>query len=357
VYHQVASKEGPWSAHVLEIDLPAAWKNGIRLRTWRADPTKKGLGRVSQIASAPNTLAAINGDFFLGQDRIRPSGMQINQGRLLHPPNTLSALVLSTTGKPLIDIFRFKAALFTAAGHALPITAFNRAAADSGLALYTPYAQAMQDTIYAAQGYVLQKLEDASVLNDTIAARVVQVRRRAMPFRLQANQWLVTASSDSPDTAAIAPGDTVHLSCLLPPSTLPLSEAISGGPRILRDGQISVEYQQEHLSRAFAEDRHPRTAVGYSRDGTSLFLVTVDGRQPGFSIGMTLEELGHFMRYELSAFTHSRTNAYQALNLDGGGSTIMVVDKQVVNRPSYLTGERPVANALLVVDTSSPSSP
>ena len=347
-------KAGPWSVHIIEIDLPHAWKNGIRLQTWRADPLQHGLGRVSQIASSPNILAAINGDFFHGQEHKRPSGMQIQQSRLLHVPQTRSALAFSDNGKPHIDIFHFAANVITATGQSLPIKAFNRRAPDSTLALYTPYAQTQHDTIYAPYCYVLQKLNNTSVLNDTVSARVVQIRRYIMPFRLQTNQWLLTAAPNYPHINAIAAGDTIQISCLLPPSNLPLSSAIGGGPRILRDGKISIEYQQEHLSQAFAEDRHPRTAVGYSRDRTSLFLVTVDGRQPGFSIGMTLEELAHFMRYELSIFTHSRTNAYQALNLDGGGSTIMAVHQEVVNRPSDQTGERPVANALLVVDTSPP---
>ncbi|MGB1892389.1 MAG: phosphodiester glycosidase family protein [Candidatus Latescibacterota bacterium] len=117
---------------------------------------------------------------------------------------------------------------------------------------------------------------------------------------------------------------------------------------MLRDGNVSVEYERERLSRAFAEDRHPRTAVGYTQDQSVLFLVVVDGRQPGYSMGMTLEELAHFMRMRLGNFSLSKENAYQGLNLDGGGSTTMVVKGEVVNSPSDQTGERPVANALII---------
>jgi exopolysaccharide biosynthesis protein len=55
------------------------------------------------------------------------------------------------------------------------------------------------------------------------------------------------------------------------------------------------------------------------------------------------------MRTSLVDFTVAKENAYQALNLDGGGSTTMVVKDEVVNSPSDQMGERPVANALLVV--------
>jgi exopolysaccharide biosynthesis protein len=55
------------------------------------------------------------------------------------------------------------------------------------------------------------------------------------------------------------------------------------------------------------------------------------------------------MSTQLQLFTTSRTSAHQAINLDGGGQTTMVVREQVVNRPSDPTGERPVVNALLVI--------
>jgi exopolysaccharide biosynthesis protein len=64
---------------------------------------------------------------------------------------------------------------------------------------------------------------------------------------------------------------------------------------------------------------------------------------------MSLPELADLMANKLALFADSRQDAYQAVNLDGGGSTTMVVRGQVVNRPSDQTGERPVANALLVV--------
>jgi exopolysaccharide biosynthesis protein len=88
-----------------------------------------------------------------------------------------------------------------------------------------------------------------------------------------------------------------------------------------------------------AEARHPRTAVGLSRDGTTLFLLTVDGRSEN-SGGMTLVELADAFR---------RLGAWQAMNFDGGGSTTMVLGGTVVNKPSDTTGEREVGNALLVV--------
>ena len=159
---------------------------------------------------------------------------------------------------------------------------------------------------------------------------------------------MLAAGSRAVKAHFISPGDTLQLFARLPPAQRPIFEAVGGGPRILRDGSISIEYERERLSRAFAEDRHPRTAVGYTQNQSVLFLVVVDGRQPGYSVGMTLEELAHFMRTQLGNFSLSKENAYQGLNLDGGGSSTMVVKGEVVNSPSDQTGERQVANALVI---------
>jgi exopolysaccharide biosynthesis protein len=116
---------------------------------------------------------------------------------------------------------------------------------------------------------------------------------------------------------------------------------VGGWPRILRDGEIvagdaaTVEGTISHN----AEMRDPRSAIGFSRDSATLFLLTVDGRSEN-SGGVTLVELARLMR---------QVGAWQAMNLDGGGSTTMVIDGAVVNVPSDNTGEREVGNALFVV--------
>ena len=75
--------------------------------------------------------------------------------------------------------------------------------------------------------------------------------------------------------------------------------------------------------------RHPRTAVGVSPDRRTVYFVVVDGRQAGFSIGATYNDLGAIFE---------RLGAYEAVNLDGGGSTTMVIrdaedQPKVLNRP------------------------
>ncbi len=89
---------------------------------------------------------------------------------------------------------------------------------------------------------------------------------------------------------------------------------------------------------------HPRSAVGVSRNGRSLILMTVDGRQPGYSESASTAETAEWMR---------KLGAYNALNLDGGGSTALVIEGPdgspvVLNRPCGPPPgtERRVANHL-----------
>ena len=88
----------------------------------------------------------------------------------------------------------------------------------------------------------------------------------------------------------------------------------------------------------FVNDRHPRTAVARLSDGRILF-VTIDGRQPGVSHGLSLPTLAELL---------VRHGAAEAINLDGGGSTTLVINNHVANKPPDPTGERPVSDVLLI---------
>ncbi len=112
----------------------------------------------------------------------------------------------------------------------------------------------------------------------------------------------------------------------------------NGVSRLIRKGKIDITWEQEKASRSFAETRHPRTAVAKLKNGKFL-MMTVDGRQPGVSVGMSLQELAEYL-FSLGAV--------DAMNLDGGGSTTMFLDGKVVNTPSDKEGERKIGDAILV---------
>lgn len=142
----------------------------------------------------------------------------------------------------------------------------------------------------------------------------------------------------------MADGDTVRVLLATLPrlahGALP-ALLVGGWPRILRDGvnvAVDAPTVEGTISRN-AEVRHPRTAIGFSRDSSTLYLLAVDGRSQK-SVGMALTELADLMR---------RLGVWQAMNFDGGGSTTMVINGALVNVPSDSAGERAVGNALMVV--------
>jgi hypothetical protein len=129
------------------------------------------------------------------------------------------------------------------------------------------------------------------------------------------------ASIINPDSKEESPGNSPPL------------WAVSGFRGILVDGEILPEPSQV---------RHPRTALGLSADGTRMLWLVVDGRQPGYSEGVSEQELAQLM---------IDAGCDDAMNLDGGGSSIMLLrdskyELTAANRPSDRTGPRPIPVAL-----------
>jgi exopolysaccharide biosynthesis protein len=122
---------------------------------------------------------------------------------------------------------------------------------------------------------------------------------------------------------------------------IPLSSGVSiasGAPLLVQDGHIAIDAAREGVldpadpsfNYSWAEQPQPRTAAGIDRHGR-LILVTIDGRQPGLSEGVTLSQEAALMR---------SLAAVEAMNLDGGGSTAMAINGTLFNHPSDPAGER-----------------
>jgi len=122
-------------------------------------------------------------------------------------------------------------------------------------------------------------------------------------------------------------------------------EAVGGFPVLVRDSAIPTG-AAESGSASFSGP-NPRTVVGIGAEGRRVLLVVIDGRRPGVSAGLTLQQTADLLR---------ALGARDGPNLDGGGSSALVVESaregaapRVVTRPSDPTGERPVGNALAVL--------
>lgn len=113
-----------------------------------------------------------------------------------------------------------------------------------------------------------------------------------------------------------------------------VNHIISGGPYLIKNNNIYIDVDEQKLNSITG--KNPRTAIGLTSHG-SIILVTVDGREEN-SVGMTLNELALFMK---------SLDCVDAMNLDGGGSSVMFINGNVVNSPS-IKGGIAISNALTI---------
>jgi len=349
IHHHEFIAGGPWHINILEIDLTNEW---VTLETVKANDQLEGNERTSSMCNridreANRVVGAVNGDFYASGGI--PIGAQIINGELLKRPYPRSAFGYSTDSSPFIDIFSFSGKLFTATNTSLTINRINEERITDNLIMYNDFYSSSTETNYWGTEITGNYISQMNMVNDTVKI-VITAKDSIIEIghgnsAIPANGIVLSAHGTAADflNTNVFTGDTISYLLQLPPSSKPLKTMIGGMPRIIRNGQKSVEWQQEDIRESFCTDRHPRTAVGFSQDSTKMYFFTVDGRQAGYSVGMSLYELADYML---------DWNVYQGVNLDGGGSTTMMVRGNVANSPSDAGGERAVSNALMVISTA-----
>ena len=131
--------------------------------------------------------------------------------------------------------------------------------------------------------------------------------------------------------------DRIKINWVSTPNWAEVKESVSGGPYLIMGGEVYIDEKDQRFKFAIKDAYAPRSAIGIGKNG-NLFLITVDGRRPGLSVGVTLTDFAGLLK---------KLELQEAINLDGGGSTTLVVDGKIVNTLSE-RHERKVSNALLV---------
>lgn len=320
-----------WQIHVLII---APTKATIRLV--RAMDEIVGTETTSSLATRHSAIAAINAGFFrvAGTYRGEPDGLLVVKGKVLSEPvRGGAAMVLTNAGESTrvsFARFAFTSTLRLNGKETISMHGFNRPRQADELIAFTP--EFHRTTLTSPDGI------EVIVRN----RRVFAVRDGQGSQPIPTDGFVLSATG----TARLAltklrQGMKVEINSQIKaiPSLSFAPEAIlGGGPILLTNGKVQTN-PDGFNPLSFVNARHPRTAIGTRKDGT-LVLVTVDGRQPKKSVGMTIPELAMLM-LELGC--------EEAMNLDGGGSTTMVIRNKVVNSFSDATGERGVSDALLVL--------
>ena len=333
---------GPWSGKIVEIAPSAAW----RLDTVLAQDALPGLETTSSMARRTRAVVAINGDFALSGGR--PVHAFAKDGRLIQTPQTLgrNVVVESRSLLPRLGFPTVGVSLGVEwSDERFPITKVNSGPSGNGsLALRTPQGGSVAPVPGSSCAARLQRT-GGPVLDGNGSSvqkyEVQETRCGSAPMTGAGDILTAPLGGTYADLLTnLAPGEGVSVSWSL--GWRDVLDAIGGNPTLMERGGIIAGNVDG--TDAFSR-RNPRTAVGYRPDGTIL-LVTVNGRGADDSVGMSLREL---------AALFNRLGASDALNLDGGGSTTMVIGGELQNSPSDGT-ERPVSSALVVNAGSAPGS-
>ena len=346
IRHTHYSLSGPYSIDILEIDINSPY---LIFESYKPN----GLTKTSDQAAANDypghrVIGAINAGFFSFKTGW-PVHNQVSNGvPVVGTKTAKSAFAVTAKNNVLVDAFSFAGFLIDENGTVLPINSCNTDR-DSGKAtVYTSFRGATTGTTAPGEEISVLPVGHPMVVNDTIT--VIVIRKDSADSAIPDSGFVISCSYNvSFDSVYrhIQIGDTVKLflgytsrgSDHLPNIT----ELISGWGRLVKDGLPFPEFDgYDGSTKRFTDVRHPRTFVGINTDTTKVYFCTVDGRQSK-SIGMTFKEMADFL------LSIGVTNA---VNLDGGGSTTMVVRGTVVNSPSDPDGERSVANSLQVISTA-----
>lgn len=345
--------KGIINANVLKINLkkhnikpalakkhkPNFFESFVSLLTpWKQESNSKHffLEKVSDIVGQQTALAGVNGTYFAGSGR--PLGaLMIDQELVSFPIYDRTAFFLDGNNKPYIDNVFISSHFKIKNKSRYKITGVNQPRGSKDIIMYTPaWGKKTGSNKYGIEIVVAKSIvKKIGVANSEIPedGYVLSVRGPA-----------IESLSEN-----VKVGDTISAYLkAIPFATSPpkIVQLVSGGPRLLKGGRPYVSKHEEKFKMDIARGRAARTAVGITKQG-DLLLVTVDGlpkkkrdrKKNESSIGVSLEELSSLML---------NLGAVDAMNLDGGSSSTMIVDNQVVNKPTA-GSQRRVSNAIVVL--------
>lgn len=309
----------PVKINVVEVDMRLA-KNLELTPALSSNSTLKSRRTISTIAKNNNAIVALNGTYFKPQTGV-PLGTLMIDGKIYTGPvYDRVALGIFDNG---FDIARVQLnATLQGSGHTIKVDNINQPRMLSTYVLaYTP--EWGSSSPYAPK-YGMNLLVEDNVIT----------KASANPIEIPQNGYVISGPKSI--LQPLLEKKDAKLTVNTNPEWKNVKHIISGGPYLVKDSEVYVDMTAQKLGAIGG--RNPRSAIGYTAEN-NLILVAVDGRE-GSSIGMTLMELGGFMK---------SIGCVNAINLDGGGSTVMYVNGQVVNNP-HQKGGIPLSNAIILAN-------
>jgi hypothetical protein len=336
--------EGPHVLDVIEVDLS---DGNNKLLAWRSGGLIPSSIQASDAShGGRSVLSGINADFFSFQSTLT-IGNQVTDGEwVMGVSSRRSHVLFDKHGEVHFGRISFHGELV---GEGSPsafgkITGVNRHRSNDQVMFYNAHyglnksrsdTSGIEFVLRLLDGQVWSGGDTLRFVVDTIANGDAVLSQDVSILSVGAGSTHYSAYAD------IQIQDTLSIFLGFSDVNYPgVMQVVGGGGAILRNGE-NVAHENveiERIAEAFLTTRHPRSLVAKSKSGDTVWLITVDGRQTA-SIGMNFDDMASFLK---------DLGAWDAVNLDGGGSTAMVVNGKVVNIPSDPTGERAVANVLLV---------
>ena len=282
-----------------------------------------GRGKLLRAAAATGARAVVNACYFdtdgwiVGNCKWKDSFYGVE-------PSPHSAFVVDREGKPSVQKdLAYQGTVTLPDGRTLSIRGMNRQRITNDLVLFNRnYGNGTRTNEHGREIRVRQ-------------GRAVEITTKGNML-LEGSSFVLSGHGVNADALArVKKGDRIAVAQTLGSRKADEARLVVGaGPLLLENGQVNVRIREESIAPDIAFGRAPRTGAGVKADGTVLLMV-VDGRSRS-SAGMTLKEFAQYMK---------RFGAVSAVNFDGGGSSEMVLDGKIMNRPSD-GSERPVGVGL-----------
>lgn len=329
---KLTTGEGPLSVYVLKIDLTDPY---INLDTIiGTNGTFEQNSSVLDMAKRTGAVAAVNGDFFQIKESKRPIGLTYQSGRLVGSPalrHDMYGFGITKEKEPLFEVFSFSGQVTAENGKTFPLSGINK---PGYLTMSGTLSDANALTLYNSLWGSTSRGNEGGltgIVEVVIKEDVVQKILKDNPgIPIPPDGYVLRGHGQAADfiTENLTVGSKVSYTYTVTPLGDNLFAAVGGQALLVEDGQLPAHFTQD------IGGRHARTAVGTSRDGKTLYVVVVEkSAEPDGTVlsrGMSQEELAKFL---------ISMGVWRAVNLDGGGSTTLVVrhlgefDVSVVNRP------------------------
>ena len=300
------------------VEISKGVNDSLEIEPAIASSTLASRSKISNIAGRENAIVAINGGYFKPQTGTPLGTLMINKKMYTGPIYDRVAMGIFDDGYDMARV-QLRAEVKTNIG-GLKIDNVNQPRMlSTHTIVYTPDWGEFSPPIpkYGIQVVV----EDGKL-----------VRTSYTPQQIPKRGFVIVGPESQ--LKNIIGAKKYELDIKINPEWRGVNHIISGGPYLVKNGEVYVDINEQKL--ASIGGRNPRTAIGYTKDN-NLIMLTADGRE-GESIGLTLTELANIMK---------SLGCVNAMNLDGGGSTVMFIKGQVVNKPA-IQGGIPLSHTLVV---------